>query len=80
LKRDQTFWQKQTELPEESLAESRRIRVNEEIEGKNVIFIAEENGTLVGLCWCTIVGRGVNKQGEVAGFYVESDGDEEIIQ
>jgi ribosomal protein S18 acetylase RimI-like enzyme len=28
---------------------------------------------IVGLCWCTIVDRGVDKQGEVAEFYVESE-------
>lgn len=70
---DQTFWRKRTKSLEESLAESRKIPVSEEVKGKNVIFVAEENSMLVGLCWCTIVDRGVDKQGEVAEFYVERE-------
>jgi ribosomal protein S18 acetylase RimI-like enzyme len=70
---DQTFWRKQPKPVEEYIAESSRISISEEIKGKNVIFVAEENGMIVGLCWCTIVDRGVDKQGEVAEFYVESE-------
>ena len=68
---DQTFWRKQTKPLEEYLAESSRIPVSGEIRGKNVIFVAEEDGVIVGLCWCTIVDRGVDRQGEVVEFYVE---------
>ena len=70
---DQVFWRKQTKPLEEYLAESSRIPVSEEIGGKNVIFVAEEDGVIVGLCWCTIVDRGVDKQGEVVEFYVEGE-------
>ena len=70
---DQKFWRKQTKPLEECLAESGRIRMSEEIKGKNVIFVAEEDGLIVGLCWCTIVDRGVDKQAEVAEFYIEKE-------
>ena len=70
---DQKFWRKQTKSLEEYLAKTSRIPISEEIEGKNVIFVAEEEGVIVGLCWCTIVDRGVDKQGEVAEFYVERE-------
>jgi len=70
---DQTLWRKQTKPLEEYLAKSSKIPVGEEIKGKNVILIAEESGKLVGLCWCTIVDRGVDKQGEIAEFYIEKD-------
>jgi GNAT superfamily N-acetyltransferase len=70
---DQTFWRKQTKPLEEYIAESSRICISEKIKGKNVIFVAEENGMIVGFCWCTIVDRGVDKQGEVAEFYVETE-------
>jgi len=69
---DQTFWRKQTKPLEEYIAESSGICISEKIKGKNVIFVAEENGMIVGFCWCTIVDRGVDKQGEVAEFYVET--------
>ena len=70
---DQTFWRKQTKPMEEYLAECSGISINEGIKGRNVIFVAEEDGVVVGLCWCTIVDRGVDKQGEVAEFYVERE-------
>ena len=68
---DQTFWRKQTKPLEEYLGECSGIPISEEIKGKNVIFVAEEDGVIVGLCWCTIVDRGADKQGEVAEFYTE---------
>jgi len=68
---DQIFWRKQTKSLEEYLAECARIPIREEIEGKNVIFVAEEDGMIVGLCWCTIVDNGIDKQAEIAEFYVE---------
>lgn len=58
---------------EECLEKSRRIPVGEEIDGKNTILVAEEDGKMAGLCWCTIVDRGVDRQGEIAEFYVESE-------
>jgi len=71
--KDQTFWRKQTKPLEAYLAQSSRIPISEEIKGRNVIFVAEEDGILVGLCWCTIVDRGIDRQGEVAEFYVERE-------
>lgn len=68
---DQTLWRKQMKTLEEYLTESSRIPVSEKIEGKNVILVAEEDGIIVGLCWCTIIDRGVDKQGEISEFYVE---------
>ena len=68
---DQTFWRKQTKPLEEYLAESSRIPISEEVKGKNVIFVAEENSNIVGLCWCTIVNRGIDKQAEIVEFHVE---------
>jgi ribosomal protein S18 acetylase RimI-like enzyme len=70
---NQFFWLKQTKPLEEYLEESSRIPIGEEVKGKNVILVAEEDGKIVGLCWCTIVDRGVDKQGEVVEFYVERE-------
>jgi ribosomal protein S18 acetylase RimI-like enzyme len=70
---NQTLWRKQMKSLEEYQTESSRIHVSEEIKGRNVIFVAEENGVIVGLCWCTIVDRGVDRQGEIAEFYVEKE-------
>lgn len=70
---DQTFWCKQTKPLEEYLVESSRIRVSKKVKGENVIFVAEEDGVTMGLCWCTIVDRGVDKQGEVVEFYIEKE-------
>lgn len=70
---DQFFWRKQTKPLEECLEKSSRIPVSEEVKGKNVIFVAEEDDKIVGLCWCTIVDRGVDKQAEVVEFYVEKE-------
>jgi len=70
---DQTYWRKQTKTLEEYLAESSKIPMSEEVKGKNVIFVAEEGGVIAGLCWCSIVNRGVEKQGEIAEFYVEKE-------
>ena len=70
---DQLLWRKQIKPLRECLTESSRIPVSEEIKGKNVIFVAEEDRMIVGLCWCTIVDRGVDKQAEIAEFYVERE-------
>lgn len=70
---DQTFWRKQAKRLKEYLSKSSKIRVGEEIKGKNVILVAEEDSKIVGLCWCTIVDRGIDKQGEIAEFYVEKE-------
>jgi ribosomal protein S18 acetylase RimI-like enzyme len=69
---DQVYWRKQTKPFEEYLKESSKLPTSEEIKGKNVILVAEEDGMIVGLCWCSVVDRGVDKQGEIAEFYVES--------
>jgi len=70
---DQTLWRKQTKLIAEYLAEASEMPITEEIKGKNVILVAEEDGTIAGFCWCTIVDRGVDKQAEIAEFYVEKE-------
>ena len=68
---DQVFHRKQAKSLEQWLAESSNVSITKRIEGKNVVFVAEEDGKVVGLCWCTVVDRGVDKQGEIAEFYVE---------
>jgi GNAT superfamily N-acetyltransferase len=68
---DQVFHRKQAKSVEQWLAESSNVSITKRIEGKNVVFVAEEDGKVVGLCWCTVVDRGVDKQGEIAEFYVE---------
>jgi ribosomal protein S18 acetylase RimI-like enzyme len=68
---DHVFHRKQAKSLEQWLAESSNVSLTERIEGKNVVFVAEEDGKVVGLCWCTVVDRGVDKQGEIAEFYVE---------
>lgn len=70
---DQIFWQRQVKPLEEYLEKCVKIKIGEEIEGKNVIFVAEESNNIVGFCWCSIVDRGVDKQGEIAEFYVEKE-------
>jgi len=70
---DQVFRRKQAKSLEQCLAESSNVSITERIEGKNVIFVAEEDVKVVGLCWCTVVDRGVDKQGEIAEFYVEKE-------
>ena len=70
---DQVFHCKQPKSLEQCLAESSNVSLPERIEGKNAIFVAEEGGKVIGLCWCTVVDRGVDKQGEVAEFYVEEE-------
>ncbi|NWF86591.1 GNAT family N-acetyltransferase [Candidatus Bathyarchaeota archaeon] len=70
---DQTFWRKQAKRLEEYLSDSSKIPISEEIKGKNIILVAEEDSEIVGLCWCTIVDRGIDKQGEIAEFYVEKE-------
>lgn len=55
------------------MTKTSKMPISEKIEGKSVILLAEEDGKMVGLYWCTIVDRGVDKQGELAEFYVESE-------
>ncbi len=70
---DQTLWRKKIKPIREYLVEASEMPIAEEIKGKNVILVAEEDGTIVGFCWCTIVDRGVDKQAEIAEFYVEKE-------
>jgi len=70
---DQVYWREQTKPLDECMAESGRIPISKEVTGENAIFVAEENSELVGLCWCTIVDRGVDRQGEIAEFYVNNE-------
>lgn len=55
---------------EELLAEKKKVEISTKVVAKNVIFVAEFNETLVGLCWCTIVDNGLSKEGEIEEFYV----------
>jgi len=68
---DQVYWRKQTKSLEELLTENTRIPISESVKGRNVVLVAEEDSVIVGLCWCTIVDNGIDKQGEVTEFYVE---------
>jgi GNAT superfamily N-acetyltransferase len=70
---DQILWHKQTKPLEECLAKASKIPISREIKAKSVIFVAEEKDRIVGFCWCTISDRGVDKQGELAEFYVENE-------
>jgi ribosomal protein S18 acetylase RimI-like enzyme len=70
---DQTLWRKQTKPLEKYLTKSSKIQINERTEGKNVVLVAEEDSKIVELCWCSIVDRGIDRQGELAEFYVEKD-------
>jgi GNAT superfamily N-acetyltransferase len=70
---DQILWHKGVKSLEECLQKSNAIRISREIEGKNAIFVADEEGKIVGFCWCIVVDRGVDKQGEIAEFYIEKD-------
>lgn len=70
---DQTFWRKQIKPIEEYLAKASKIPISEKIEGRNVILVAEENGKVIGFCWCIVVDNGIDKQAEIAEFYVEKD-------
>lgn len=70
---NQTYWKKRARTLEECLAEGAKVPLSEEIRGKNVILVSEENNVVVGLCWCAIVDRGIDRQGEIAEFYVEKE-------
>jgi len=70
---DQTLWRKQPKVFEECLRKSSALSIGRKIEGKSAIFVAEEDSKIVGLCWCIVVDRGVDRQGEIAEFYVEKD-------
>ena len=70
---DQTYWRRNAKPLKECEAESSSIPISEEVTGKNTILVAEDDGELVGLCWCTTVDRGIDKQGEIAEFYVERE-------
>lgn len=70
---DQALWRKQLKSLEECLQKSKAIRISREIEGKNAVYVAGEEGKIIGFCWCTVVDRGVDKQGEIVEFYVEKD-------
>ncbi|UCH32844.1 MAG: GNAT family N-acetyltransferase [Candidatus Bathyarchaeota archaeon] len=50
-----------------------KIPINHVIKGKNAILVAEEERKIVGLCWCTLMDRGIDRQGEIAEFYIEEE-------
>jgi len=70
---DQTLWRKQAKPLEEYLEKYSKIPISHAVEGKNAIFVAEEEGKIIGLCWCTLVDRGIDLQGEIAEFYIEEE-------
>lgn len=70
---DQALWRKQIKPVDEHLAEASEIAISEELEGRNVILVAEADDKIIGLCWCSIVDRGIDKQAEIAEFYVERE-------
>lgn len=70
---DQAFWRKNARTLEECIARSKGIEISTQIKGNNVILVAEEKGTIVGLCWCTIVDQGIDRQAEITEFYVKSE-------
>ena len=39
-------------------------------EGQNRVFVAREDGGLVGFCWCVLFDPGTGLEGEVAELYV----------
>lgn len=55
---------------EELLAEKKKLEISTQVMAKNVIFVAEFNKAIVGLCWCTIVDNGLSKEGEIEEFFV----------
>jgi ribosomal protein S18 acetylase RimI-like enzyme len=69
---DQSFRRKEPKPLSEYMEKRCSVLVRTRITGKNVILVAEEDRRIVGLCWITITDRGVDKQGEIAGFYVEN--------
>ena len=70
---DQALWREQAEPLEEYLEKYRKIPISHKVKGRSAIFVAEEEGKIVGLCWCTLVDRGIDRQGEIAEFYVEKE-------
>jgi hypothetical protein len=68
---DQSSQRKQSKPLSEYMEKRFSVPVRRRIAGKNVILVAEEDETIAGLCWITIMDRGVDKQGEIAEFYVE---------
>jgi ribosomal protein S18 acetylase RimI-like enzyme len=67
------YWYKQVKPLEEHLRKYVETKVSEKIESKNVIFVAVEDSKIVGFCWCSISDSGIDKQGEIAEFYVGKD-------
>jgi len=70
---DQTLWRKQTKPLQEYIKKHSKIPISQAVEGKNAIFVAEEEGEIIGMCWCTLVDRGIDRQGEIAEFYIEEE-------
>jgi ribosomal protein S18 acetylase RimI-like enzyme len=70
---DQSYWAPRAKPFREYARKYRKVSVRERISGKNAILVSEQNGKLVGLCWCTVVDRGIDKQGEIAEFYVKQE-------
>lgn len=70
---DQTLWRKEAKPFLECLEKYSRVPISRAVDGKNAIFIAEEEGKIIGLCWCTLVDRGIDRQGEISEFYIKEE-------
>jgi ribosomal protein S18 acetylase RimI-like enzyme len=68
---DQVFRRNQSRPLSKCMEKRSSAPVRRRIAGKNVILVAEEDSTIMGLCWITIIDRGLDKQGEIAEFCVE---------
>ena len=52
---------------------NKNLELVNQIKGENIILVAEEDDQIIGLCWISVVDRGIDKQAEINEFYVESD-------
>jgi ribosomal protein S18 acetylase RimI-like enzyme len=68
---DYIYWHKTAKPYETCLQESSKFPITEEVKSKSVILVAEEDSKIVGFCWCTMSDRGIDKQAEIAEFYIE---------
>ena len=52
---------------------NKNLELVNQIKGENIILVAEEDNQIIGLCWISVVDRGIDKQAEINEFYVKSD-------
>jgi ribosomal protein S18 acetylase RimI-like enzyme len=70
---DQIYWTPRAETLEQRQAKRSQVRISEDVRAKNVVFVGEEDNAIVGFCWCTVIDRGVDEQGDIAELYVEKE-------